>query len=512
MAISTARVVIEVHNSHGKVSESDGAIPWNDIAEACSFHNATIARELYNLKRELTVIKTEVPPVQLFDRGTMTFPIGLLQRVTSELEGQGITVKHIDKTQKPDTKFNFVFNLEHETPRDYQIAVVDKLLAAGRFGMMEAPTGAGKTNMASLIVSKLGVRTLWVVHSADMVHQTADMLADYLKVKAGKIGAHHKDIRTVTVSTSQSLKTKSVQSLLETRKWKPDLILVDEVDHAGAWGVYQALRRFAAYYVYGFSATPFRRHGDKLLLEAGYGHVNAKVSLSDLQDQGYLAPITVRVREIGSDSKLPAGSAQSWQEVYSRGIVAHGERNRAIIEDIKALVSEGRQVLVNVDELSHIPALVGPDGIPEAIVVTGSEDPADRKVIYQAFRERTIPVLVGTVLRRGLNLPAANAVVLAGAKKSQTQTMQQLGRGLRPSAGKEDCVVQDYLDHHHGLLFEHSQQRFKTMQEAGFRVPEGMIREVEAPRVDMDVSAIDKIRKRQAALLETRLEKQNDPY
>jgi superfamily II DNA or RNA helicase len=342
-----------------------------------------------------------------------------------------------------------------------------------------------------------------------MVHQTADMLADYLKVKAGKIGAGKKDIRTITVSTSQSLKTKSVQSLIETRKWKPDLILVDEVDHAGAWGVYQALRRFSAYYVYGFSATPFRRKGDKLLLEAGYGHVNAEVSLSDLQDQGYLAPITVRVREIGEENKLPAGSAQSWQEVYKRGVVTHAERNRAVIEDIKALVDEGRQVLVNVDELTHIPALVGPDGVPDAIVVTGSEDPADRKVIYKAFREGKVPVLLGTVLRRGLDLPSADAVVLAGGKKSQTQTMQQMGRGLRPSPGKDDCIVQDYLDHQHGLLFEHSQQRFKTMEEAGFNVPEGMIREIEAPQIDMDAAAIDKIRERQAALLEQRLDREN---
>ena len=510
MAVSTAKVVIELHNSYGKVTESDGPVPWNDIAESCAFHDATIAREIYNLEQELSVIKTEVPPVQLFDRGAMTFPIGLLRRIVSELEGQGIHVECVDHTQKPDARFNFTFNLEHETPRDYQNKVVTQLLETDRYGMMEVPTGGGKTLCACSVIAKLGVRTLWVVHSADMVHQTADMLANYLKVKAGKIGAGKKDIRTITVSTSQSLKTKGVQSLLETRKWMPDLILVDEVDHAGAWGVYQALRRFVPYYVYGFSATPFRRHGDKLLLEASFGHVNATVSLSDLQHQGYLAPITVRIREIGVENKLPAGSAQSWQEVYSRGVVTHAERNRAVVEDIKALVAEGRQVLVNVDELTHIPALVGPNGVEDAIIVTGSEDPDDRKVIYKAFREGKVSVLLGTVLRRGLDLPSAGAVVLAGGKKSQTQTMQQLGRGLRPSPGKDDCVVQDYLDHQHGLLFEHSQQRFKTMQEAGFNVPEGMIREVEAPQVDMDAKAIDKIRKRQAALLEERLDKQQD--
>ena len=260
MAVSTARVVIETHNRYGKVVESEGNVPWNDVAEVCSFYNATIAREIYpELEKELSTIKTDIPSVGLFNRETMTFPIGLLQRIVTALQEQGIVVEQRDCTQKPEARFQFEYQPQHEVPRDYQINAVTQLLDAGRFGMLEAPTGAGKTCIASLLVSKLGVKTLWVVHSADMVHQTSDMLAKYLKIKTGKIGANHKDLRTVTVSTSQSLKTKGVQSLLAMRKWTPDLILVDEVDHAGAWGVYQALQKFAAYYVYGFSATPFPR-------------------------------------------------------------------------------------------------------------------------------------------------------------------------------------------------------------------------------------------------------------
>jgi superfamily II DNA or RNA helicase len=500
MAESTAAVTIDEHNLFGVVSHHQGAIPWDDVIHRCSFANAKIAREIYpELTKDLQVGVQEIPPVRLFDRDAMNFPIGLLKRVVEELEGQGVTVTINDVTQKPVEKFTFTY--KGPPVRDYQTRALDEMLAAGRYGMCEVPTGGGKTLIASRIIEHLGVRTLWVVHSVDLVHQMADMLFQYLGVTAGKIYGGKRDIKTVTIATSQSLKTKGTQALLLARKWMPDLRIEDEVHHHGAWKTSRALERIPSYYLYGFSATPVRQGGSGLLLEAGYGHVTASIGLETLTQAGYLAPVRLRVKEM--TSKLPVGIGKSWQEVYTAGIVKNKERNRLVAQYVEELRAEERQVLVDVDELEHLEHL----DIPDSIVVTGEMKSEDRKVIYDAFRAGELDCLVGTVLREGLDLPSVGAVVLAGGKKSQIQVLQQVGRGLRPSQGKEDCIVGDFLDSHNGLLFEHCQRRFKTMQAVGYEVPDGVIRTVQASKRANTSVSVEEIRKRQQQLARGRSNK-----
>jgi superfamily II DNA or RNA helicase len=494
MSVSTAKVRIEEHNVHAHIVESVGTIPWDDVSQACAFRNAEIARELFGLNQvEAEGIDQEIPPVRLLDRDAMTFPVGLKQRVTRELQGQGIAVEWIDRTTPPADKFTFVF--KGDAPRDYQTRAVDELLGQ-RFGMLEAPTGSGKTLIEALVIARLGGRTLWVVHSVDLVKQTVEFLDRYFGLQVGIVGAGTFNLKTITVATAQSLRTKWGQ--IQRRGWIPSLLIEDEVHHAGAWKNFRVLQEIPAYYRYGFSATPDRRTGDRLLLEAAYGHVETKVSMAELTQAGYLAPITVRVKEV--QTKIPKGSA-SWQEVYEIGIVQHEERNRLVAEAVAELRAEGRQVLVDVDQIEHLTQL----HIPDSTSVTGEMDAQTRGRIYDRFKKGEIPVLVGTVLREGLDLPAVGAVVLAGGKKSQVQILQQIGRGLRTSAGKQNCIVVDFNDNQHGLLLEHSQTRLKLMRLVGFQVPEDAIRKVEALKISVSGDEIAKIRKRQQDLATAKL-------
>jgi superfamily II DNA or RNA helicase len=490
MAESTAAVTIDEHNLFGHISHHQGVIPWDDIIAKCSFANAQIARKIYpELTRDLDVGKQEIPTIKLFDRDAMHFPIGLTQRIVGELEGQGVAVTINDLTVKPTDKFTFTY--KGPDVREYQQRTITELLAAGRYGICEVPTGGGKTLIASKIIEHLGVRTLWVVHSVDLVHQMADMLYEYLGVTAGKLYAGKRELKTVTIATSQSLKTKGVQALMKKRKWSPDLRIEDEVHHHGAWKTSRALGGISSYYLYGFSATPVRKGGSGLLLEAGYGHVSTRITAEELTKAGYLAPVTVRVKEM--TSKLPVGIGKSWQEVYTAGIVRNKERNRLVEQYVADLRAEGRQILVDIDELEHLKYL----DIPDAVEVTGQMKSEERKAIYDLYRAGELDCLVGTVLREGLDLPSVGAVILAGGKKSQVQVLQQIGRGLRPSEGKTDCVVADFVDSHNGLLYEHCQRRFKTMRAVGFDIPEGIIRSVVVTKKASSASAIEMIRKRQ---------------
>jgi superfamily II DNA or RNA helicase len=63
---------------------------------------------------------------------------------------------------------------------------------------------------------------------------------------------------------------------------------------------------------------------------------------------------------------------------------------------------------------------------------------------------------VSTLIREGVDLPAINAVVLAGGGKSKTDKIQVIGRALRPENGTTADVVDlrdrgEYLGEHYEL-------------------------------------------------------------
>jgi superfamily II DNA or RNA helicase len=501
MALATSEVTIEQTRTVARCTDIQGQIPWDEVNEACSFFDSAISKKLYPNKA--VGAKQERPPVRLFDRETLSFPLGLLQRVVTTLEEQGIKVTIKDCKNEPTQGFHFSW--KGPEPRDYQNKAVDEALAAGRYGIITLPTGGGKTLVGARLIHHLNVRTLWVVHSADLVRQTASFLEKYLGIKVGMVGAGRRNWKTVTVATAQSLK-KCIGEM-EAREWKPDLLIEDEVHHAGAWESFQNIQRIDAFYRYGLTATPFRTGADNLVLEAAYGSTIAHVSLTELQERGYLAKITVRAKQVTKEHMLPK-SISDWQTLYTEGVVESLPRNKLVAEATAELLGEGRQVLIDVDELDHITfldegALDDADIMPTdktIVIVTGSTPPKERAEIYEKFRAGETDVLIGTVLREGIDLPNASGVVLAGGGKSKVKLLQEIGRGLRATDQFEDCVVYDFVDEHHYVLFEHCQRRFRAMLQAGFEVPEGTLRQVQVDPEEDDDADIQAIRERQAVL------------
>lgn len=498
MAIATSKVVIHEDRKTCKVAESVGTIPWNDVSDECAFYNAELSKLLYPDAEIDVEAGDKRPPVRLFDTTTLEFPLGMLERVTNALEEQGIGVV-VERVAK-DPEVGFKFKWKGPEPRDYQVEAVGGAIENRRYGILQLPTGGGKTLVGALLIKQLGLKTLWIVHSADLVRQTANFVEDYLGLKAGMLGAGRKTLKTVTICTAQSLKKNL--PYFEAMEWEPDLLLEDEVHHAGAYKTFLALQQINAFYRYGLTATPFRAGGDNIVLEAAYGQVISQVGLAELQERGILSKITVRATEIDAEHAIDKGLSQ-WQKVYTQGIVEHEARNKAIAEAVKTCREEGRQILVDIDETDHF------DPLGQCIVSTkieetelrtvhGGMSPVEREQIYNQFRAGEINVLIGTVLREGLDLPNTSAVILAGGGKSKIKVLQEIGRGLRAASGKEDCVVWDFVDFQHYLLFEHSQERFKSMTRAGFEVPEGVLRQVQIEDDEDDDDDIAAIRDRQS--------------
>jgi DNA repair protein RadD len=78
-------------------------------------------------------------------------------------------------------------------------------------------------------------------------------------------------------------------------------------------------------------------------------------------------------------------------------------------------------------------------------VLDGNTDKDERARIIKEFREGSLRVLVNCqILTTGFDAPNVDCVVLLRATTSPGLYYQMVGRGLRKSEGKEDCLILDY--------------------------------------------------------------------
>lgn len=87
---------------------------------------------------------------------------------------------------------------------DYQWSALCELMASA-CGVMEAPTGSGKTNILLTLIAQLQEPTLIIVHTTELLKQTVERCKSWLGVDPGIIGGGKNEIRDITVSMVQTL-------------------------------------------------------------------------------------------------------------------------------------------------------------------------------------------------------------------------------------------------------------------------------------------------------------------
>ena len=74
-------------------------------------------------------------------------------------------------------------------------------------------------------------------------------------------------------------------------------------------------------------------------------------------------------------------------------------------------------------------------------MLTGNTANGEREQILDDLESGEQGIVVSTILKEGVDIPALDAVVLAHGRRSDIETIQTIGRVLRPSGGAEAQVV-----------------------------------------------------------------------
>lgn len=359
---------------------------------------------------------------------------------------------------------------------------------------------SGKSLMLSRIVYEYNLPTVIYVVSLDLLEQMRSTLEMCLGVPIGMVGAGICDIQKITVCSawtagriySKANKKDDIKEEdVSEDKWDPSfsqksaikemietakLIMLDEAQFAAASSIRAILNNSkSASYRYGLSGTPWRSGGDDLLLEAAFGENICDLKATELIYKGYLVPPKIAFRDVMPPrKKIP----RKWSDVKKNYIIENEERNEILIKNVVRLLEMGRKPLVMFREHKHGRLLESL--LPSDInyrYVTGNSSKEERDIIRDDFKAGNVDlILASTVYDQGIDLPALDALVLAGGGKSTAKALQRIGRVIRgnPNGGKKDALVVETYDQSH-YVKKHSIMRYQIYKtEPGFQIKTGI--------------------------------------
>ena len=318
--------------------------------------------------------------------------------------------------------------------------------------LLVAPTGSGKTVIASAIVAGMPRRVLVVAHRREIVNQTSDKLTA-LGVYHGIIQAgDEKKLRpmaTVQVASIQTLHARAVRSSTMLMPLA-DFVIIDEAHHACAMTYQKVLEAYPNAIILGLTATPCRDDG------RGLGGIFKTMiqcpQVPDLIEQGYLVKARVYAPV---DPDLHGVKTQAGDYVESQ-LAERMDRDK-LVGDIVThwhKYGERRKTVAfacSVGHSVHIRDQFLKAGV-RAEHLDGSTPKDEREAILARLASGDTEVVANCmVLTEGFDCPDIGCCILARPTKKMGLYRQMVGRGLRPAPGKTDVVILD----HSGAVFQH---------------------------------------------------------
>jgi superfamily II DNA or RNA helicase len=393
----------------------------------------------------------------------LQLPRGCMRRLINACYHFGISFEIEDRRrQLPAVDFSFDGRL-----KPFQQRACDAMLKKD-FGVLTAPTGAGKTVMGLYLLTQRGQPALIVVHTRELLHQWVSRIETFTGLPADDIGL----IGDGKFDIGEKITVGMVQTLL---KRAPEVvphigtIIVDECHHAPSRTFHECVAHFDCKYMIGLSATPWRRDRLSRLIFWFLGDQGHEVEKSHLIRSGDILEAEVIIRE--TDFKPAADPSVYYTRVMSE-LVEDKERNHLITADIAQEARQSNGIcLVLSDRKVHCSILqsyLKYNHKIESELLVGSLTQKQRKAVLKRLEERDINVLVATgqLVGEGFDLKALSVLFLTMPIKFSGRLMQYLGRVLRTAPGKKQARVYDYVDVHVGVLEAAARAR-RQVYEAG---------------------------------------------
>ncbi|HIA82478.1 MAG TPA: DEAD/DEAH box helicase, partial [Rhodospirillales bacterium] len=344
--------------------------------------------------------------------------------------------------------------------RNWQQKIIDdfpSIISKYRRFILKAPTGAGKTILASEIVEQFykGKKIVVLCHRLVLLEQLEKALGEKHNVRKLSVSDTGAAFQNYDILLSTHMRAKDV---LVDAVPKADLIIVDEAHRVSPNGrgykrIIDDFNQFGkedARFM-GLTASPERRTGDQRdQLNLAFDAIIDCANIENLIEEGILVRPIYRphfVHDLDLSSlDISSGDfpvAKLSPAIVKSSMIEHAlvcyaeEREKVLPRPISAWfcpdISVAEATLKRIRLLDI-----------EATIVTAKTPINERMKLLELHESGKIEAMVSVgVLAEGWDNPQCNIIVHLRPTLSKVLWGQSVGRGLRSAPGKEKCIIID---------------------------------------------------------------------
>lgn len=366
--------------------------------------------------------------------------------------------------------------------REYQKEAIQAMenIEDGEVGLIALPTGAGKTVVFATVCNNTEGRCLIVVPSTELRDQAKEKLLEInplLDIGLVQGSLLNSVANKICIATRQSLshkKSKRIEAMNEHGDFQ--FIVIDE-SHNAVDQIKKILDKMdiSKSKVIGFTATPFNPAMTKV-----FNKINYSKDLLWMIENNYLCEpkaIQVSTNTDLSNVRTVAGEFNQRDLEEATNTLT---RNDLVVKSYIKYCSSRKRTLVFCSGIDHSNDLAEEfvkNGV-RAKSIDSSLSAEERENIIEEFKNGEINVLCNvSILTTGVDIPAIDSILFCRPTKSKILYLQCLGRGLRLSENKENCLIMDFKDivSKHNLLdlgsvFDMDFKNNETLSEAKERI------------------------------------------
>ena len=324
--------------------------------------------------------------------------------------------------------------------------------------MFQMPTGTGKTRLFTSLIydinnfsikRKEAIKILIIAHRTELIDQIDESLQKY-KVAHGVIAGNKRERKNyrlpVQVASIQTLTNR--YNIEDAKKLNVQFVIIDEAHHALAssykklWTIYPNAKWL------GVTATPWRMN-HKSFTDL-FDKIIVSMPIKDFIKQGYLSSYKYYSLRDDSSIKKRIDNIETdrfgeYKEDSMEGKMDIRSIRAQLLNSYLTLAKGKKGIIyaININHARHICNEYQEAGFN--VVCIDSKTPSqERKNLVEKFKKGEIDIIVNVdVFSEGFDCPDIEFIQLARPTRSLVKYLQQVGRGLRPTKGKENCIILD---------------------------------------------------------------------
>jgi len=315
--------------------------------------------------------------------------------------------------------------------------------------LLISATGTGKTYLSAFDVKAVEAKTfLFIVHRGNIANKAMETFKSIFGTtrSMGVFSGNRKEVNANFLFSTVQTISKS-ENLELFNKDHFDYIVIDETHRAGAESYKRVLDYFNPGFLLGMTATPERTDGHDIFKYFDY-NIAYEIRLHKALEEEMLSPFHYYgVTDISVNGQIIDDNA-AFDSLTSN------ERLDKIIEKSSFYGCDSGEVrgLVfcsKVEECKILAAEFTKRGLP-SIYLSGENSEEERSNAIEQLesdnKEEKIQYIFSVdIFNEGVDIPRVNQIIMLRPTQSAIIFVQQLGRGLRKTDGKEYLTVIDFI-------------------------------------------------------------------